>query len=139
MKKIHKDRLLKLANHLKSGKLGHKVFDFSCVNFSSDGIYDSKGCGTCGCAIGELPFVFPRRFMFRKDCGVFILEDRIKGTLNTDGTLDFFGLCQNEAFHLFFPKYQNIVEYGGKSLNSVATKTQVAKNILAFIKKKEKA
>jgi len=135
MKKIHKDRLLKLANHLEKGKLGHKEFNIRYVNFSGNGIYDSNGCGTCGCAIGELPFVFPRRFRFWKGSDSSVVEDRIKGTLNSDG---FFGLNQDEAEHLFWPQSQDTKRYGGRVLTDDATKTQVAKNILAFIKKKEK-
>lgn len=48
--KFRKDRLLKIAEHLEAGKLGHKKFDFRYFN---NGAKDARGCGTSGCAVGS--------------------------------------------------------------------------------------
>jgi hypothetical protein len=53
------DILEGLEKHLRSGNLGHKKWDFQSVCYQFD-------CGTCGCAIGELPYVFPHDFYFDK-------------------------------------------------------------------------
>ena len=68
MNKTNIKRLLKLADHLESGKLGHKVFDYSEYNVMDDNGLPSDGtCGTRGCAIGECPIVFPRSWKFGKN------------------------------------------------------------------------
>lgn len=54
------DRLLKLAHHLEAGcPGGHEVLDMEVYNNSND-----AKCGTAGCAIGELPIVFPEDWEF---------------------------------------------------------------------------
>lgn len=55
------DRLLKLAEHLRNGKLGHKKFDITEFNNA-----DGPRCGTAGCAIGECPVIFPREWKWSK-------------------------------------------------------------------------
>lgn len=52
---MNKERLLKLAEHLEVGELGHEVFDFTVYG----------GCGFAGCALGECPTVFPDDWAFR--------------------------------------------------------------------------
>jgi hypothetical protein len=49
------DMLFAWANHLINEKLGNDNFDFT--NY-----HHEKSCGTFGCAIGELPYVFPETF-----------------------------------------------------------------------------
>ena len=44
------------ANHLINEKRGHDIFDFTEYHFVT------VSCGSRGCAIGELPFVFPDKF-----------------------------------------------------------------------------
>lgn len=62
---MNKERLLRLADHLEGPEenLLHEQFDFSFVNYSGNGSkYERMGikdCGSHGCAIGELPIVFP--------------------------------------------------------------------------------
>jgi len=61
-------KLQKLADHLRRGKLGHTTFDFSCINDGEPAqvtidpktlTIKASGCGTSGCAMGELPIIFP--------------------------------------------------------------------------------
>lgn len=131
MKKVYKDRLLKLAEHLEKGKLGHKKFDFAVYNCGEE---DKRGCGTNGCAIGELPILFPRKWKFD-----FFGNPRLKiGSASemADGK-EFFNLDNDEYNHLFVPQYQTPHLFGGKYLGDNATRKQVAKNIRSFIRVKE--
>ncbi len=142
MKKVYKDRLTKLANHLLKGKLGHKKFDFSVLNV--DEKKDEKeipySCGTNGCALGECPIVFPRQWKFDGDIdnGFDPVLRRTDCLDSFDNAETFFGINTSESLHLFSPYSQDPGLYGGESLDRDATKEQVANNILAFIKMKEK-
>lgn len=136
MKKIHKDRLLKLALHLEKGKLGHKKFNFAVYNGGKDGLQlEENGCGYAGCAIGECPFVFPGQWTFR--AGWPRLTRGSFDYTSGDGA-EFFGLVSFEFSHLFKPGSQFPPSYGGKVLQRNATRKQVAKGIRAFIAHKEK-
>lgn len=139
MKKLYIDRLNKIANHLNYGKLGHKrqVFNELHVEFEEDEKRkkQNKGfCGSLGCAMGEFPIIFPRYFHFfgkkiylRREI-TYNLEHCIMEFLNID---------YNEYNHLFFPSHQ-LIKYGGEFLDGLATKEQVADNILDFIKYKQR-
>lgn len=148
MNKIHIRRLLKLAAHLEkpARKRLHKKFDFGCV--SSGTLEEGRRfCGTAGCALGECPAVFPNQWMVRRQVGFLIgtnLYEFLVGLRNyrytntfSDAEL-FFGLIPSESRHLFMPNRQQPNCYGGKILNESATARQVARNIRAFLKLKEK-
>ncbi len=141
---IKYNRLLKLAKHLESGKLGHKKFDFSMV---SGGAKKPYTCGTSGCALGECPIVFPRDWKFglldvtgwmdetfvslkdtKYDSGDFVNDIAIKDAKK------FFGLTHKQALHLFYPSSQNPSLYGGDYIDETATRKQVASNIREFVK-----
>lgn len=137
MKKVYKERLSKLADHLDSGKLGHKKFDFdhwNHVQFGED--FDDKGCGTCGCAIGECPIIFPRQWEFRAN---FPVLKKIQNqheecvTPVTKSGTEFFGLEHPEFRHLFTPMGQDTEAYGGKTLSAKARRKSVASNIREFV------
>ena len=140
MNAVQRGRLMKLANHLLHGKLGHKKWDFSVLNNGGE-TYDKKGCGTAGCALGECPFVFPRHWKFHKQhTNWFVPVTRETPEMDAFSCAQsFFGIDDREARHLFDPTCQNPEEYGGKYLSSSATRKQVARNILAFLKKMDKA
>jgi hypothetical protein len=57
---MNKERLLKLADHLETN-FGHDKFDFHVV---TEGARKANGCGTLGCAYGELPIAFPNVYRF---------------------------------------------------------------------------
>lgn len=141
MKAIHKKRLLKLADHLEKGKLGHKKFDFSVVNADTAGNELAKnGCGFAGCAIGECPIAFPREWCFTK--GAALLRGRKAARSGLGNRLqafssaeDFFGLTKVESYHLFSPGRQ----FHGSYLGIDATPKQVARNIRAFVKREDQA
>lgn len=135
MKAVYKNRLMKLYEHLKKGKLGQDVFNFNHFHASLTG----KTCGTMGCAIGELPYLFKRDFAFEEDgLGNFTIRRRgHKATTTVSDVKGFFGITFGEYQHLFFPRWQNTEELGGKVLGEDATRYQVADNILAFLKVKE--
>lgn len=138
MKKIYKDRLLKLAKHLETGKLGHKEFNFSTLNFGKGA---EKGCGTAGCALGECPIVFPRQWSFVGQ-GVGEVSKPCLKKFKSEGSsflsaVEFFDIDEDEADHLFQPGTQYPNVWGGKELNHHATRKQVAANIRAFVARKE--
>jgi hypothetical protein len=116
---IYDRRLLKLADHLISGKLGHKVFDFALFNggFNS-GVDWSKPniCGTNGCAIGELPVVWPKIFKWQ-------FTDQPTGT----NIVKWFDINKEEHDYLFFPTDRK------NSLPKNATKEAVAGRIYHFV------
>lgn len=107
MKSIHRRRLLKLIRHLERGKLGHPVFDFSCFNEGEK----VNGCRTNGCAIGECPVIFPKKWRFRMFIDWPEEVPVIKGlnTLRVDGDYciesasQFFGVSYDVAFEMFTP------------------------------------
>ncbi len=128
---MNKERLLKLAEHLESGVLGHKEFDFDQFN---TGLRGEKGCGTVGCALGECPIVFPKSWKF----GGYtkMLPGLKRGKLYTyEAAEKFFGVSGAASQHLFCPSAQNTQEFGGNDLDRNATRHQVAANIRAFVAK----
>jgi hypothetical protein len=140
MKKLHLNRLKKLAAHLRRGKLGHKKFDFARYNSNLDRTTHRNLCGTNGCAIGECPIVFPRQWKF--SCSGPVLRGGqpladIFGISPKLSTLEFFKLNEAEQNHLFNPNGQIPESYGGKMLGAEATRNQVARNIEIFIARKE--
>lgn len=121
-----------LAKHLLTGKLGHKKFDFSSYNANEESAIQPYGniCGTNGCAIGELPFAFPKKFLF-DGSGV----RKIGEPYSISCRSGLFGLTDNEFGHLFYPNDQ-IKEWSKNKRNfdidGTATKKRVANNILYF-------
>ncbi len=124
--KIRTGRLLKLAKHLESGKLLHKSFNFWEVN---SGKLKANHCGTVGCAMGEMPAVFPKQIEFNKDGEV----RKVNGP-DEDPVNEFFGIDNRMGGHLFVPISQKCISYGGVELSGIATKHQVASNIREFVK-----
>lgn len=138
-----KTKLLRqLAAHTRSGALGHEVFDFSKTNefcrlFGAPNPSKPAGCGTHGCAMGELPIVFKGLWGYR--------ETDEFGRLNQPYLVarpdlllgvaieEFFGIDEDMVDHLFYPHGQRGT-YGGASgsLTHGATRTEVADHIDAF-------
>ncbi len=136
---MNKERLLKLADHLEHGKLGHKVFDFGVINEFREkevvkgGGFTGSACRTVGCALGECPIVWPDEWEFN---GPFV---NLKGSdaCSFQSARLFFELGEDFEFaeyHLFFSDSQE-QRYGGEFLHRNATKEQVAANIRAFVEK----
>lgn len=122
---MNKTRLLKLATHLESGKLGHAKFDFNQFNIGGAG---PDKCGTRGCAIGECPIAFPRQWKFGLD-GMPVLRDSVVGWTHSSGE-KFFRISTAQFEFLFLP-------YGGSAypneLDVGATASAVAKHIRKFV------
>lgn len=131
---VGRRRLLKLADHLESGKLGHEKFDFSVINI---GPFDIKGCGWVGCALGELPIVFPRQWRFTQS-EIFLnawnplLKSKSTGNVFSDA-MKFFGITEDEAHQLFAPNSFRHRPWAKKVLGDSATSRQVAGSIRKFI------
>lgn len=145
-KAVFKKRLLKLAEHLETGKLGHKKFDFSLYN-SAKYVFDTVepySCGYAGCALGECPIVFPKLWQFAID-GTPVLRTSDEDNEDMDGSVEsesFFGITHQEAAFLFIPTW-NYTEkehapWNKKVLPTTATKKQVAAAIRRFVAWKEK-
>lgn len=124
--KVGLRRLVKLAEHLKHGKLGHERFDFAQYN-------DATGprCGTAGCAIGEFPIVFPRQWEFCST-GYPMVKGKDSSALSD---CRFFGISSGAYEHLFVPHGQSPEIFGGSYLNIRATRKQVARNISIYVKR----
>jgi hypothetical protein len=138
--------LLKLAEHLENGKLGHKKFHFNRWNVSKDFGGTPYKCGYMGCAIGECPVLFPRQWKFdwlgypvlrttsdpKTDC-----ERAEYFVMPTSEAAAFFGLeDRGEVEALFLPeKYRPWAPK--KELQDSTTKKQVAKSIRKFVEWRE--
>lgn len=61
---MNRERLLKLADHLEFGVLGHPIFNFSRLN-EGPVVNEENLCKTSGCAIGECPIAFPEDWEFK--------------------------------------------------------------------------
>lgn len=122
---MNKKRLLKLAKHLESGKLGHAHFDFTTFH---EGKPTKLHCGTSGCALGECPVVFRKDWEF-EGREVSLRGKHLGAYLSAE---IFFGLQQREVYELFNPFTQ------WSRLHASATAKEVAANIRAFIERKEK-
>lgn len=126
---IRFDRLAELETHLRYGQLGHASFSFARV-------VQLTPCGTAGCALGELPFIWPKDWRFEGRAS----ESGYTGWPRMDlhdlfsGALDWFGIGMEEYDHLFLPGKQN-PKYGGEYLSCSATAEEVAGNIRAFREK----
>jgi hypothetical protein len=140
MTKLHKSRLLKLAKHLREGKLAHKVFYFGSWNADEDFCaLERNGCGYAGCAIGEMPALAPRRWRWKnglpKLTGMTQREanklDIRRGNIPLAGAMVDFGLTKGEAEFLF------VFDEHGNNLTVNATRIQVAHNIEQFVKRNE--
>jgi hypothetical protein len=140
MNPINFPRLLKLAKHLESNKLGHKKFDFGRW---TDGY---NRCGTAGCAIGECPIVFPKDWKFGVGEVFLISQETQLDKVNAwdyeralQGAKKFFGITKGQFNHLFVPSEgweitQRTNKYGGDVLYPNATPSKVAANIRTFVK-----
>jgi len=138
---MNKERLQKIAAHLLTGNLGHKTFDFSVFNCGE--IIAENGCRTSGCAIGELPIIFPEYWEFTKFMAGAI---SIKATPSLRSELgcsfnelsdkaDFLGLTMLEFEDLFYP--DPAWDEDSNQLPETATRQEVAAHILAFIEDNE--
>jgi hypothetical protein len=118
-------RLLELYTwaSFDQSELGHKTFDFSCFE---------NYCGTAGCLAGELPFLYPDRWVFNES-----KEPTLIGRSYTDASLEiWFDLQIDEINHLFYPTCQKTKLFGGKRLGFESEKLQVLSNLRSFIKRK---
>jgi len=141
MSGIRVGRLRKLAKHLRGNHLAHRIFYFDRL---ADGKLDKDGnyCGSVGCAIGELPAVWPKEWNWEP---TIHNNDMFSIIHNTHGGFgiaqlwgavsEFFSITESQAHHLFNPRKQMPQLYGGNKLDEYATVEQVADNIIAFIKK----
>ena len=128
MKAIYKNRLLKLAKWLMNFKPTEKrAWDFSTVV--------QFNCKTTACALGWCPVVFPKDFEYTP-CRdrVTLIGKRMRSFVAAQ---KFFDINQDESRHLFMPFCQNTKI--GVKLGTDAKPKQVAKNIIKFVKHKEKA
>lgn len=117
--------------HLQKGYLGHKRFAFDSLY--SEGPYQPNGCGTAGCALGEMPAVWPDRFCWvmsaADDPLAICLGVGLVGTTKTIGwkeaAIDWFKIDQTTYYYLFSP--------AGAGLPVSADRQQVATHIQNFI------
>lgn len=144
------DRLLKLAEYLEAvppgsfdyervvtdpGRLvgiDDKERDAAALLIDSN-VKQIRKCGYVGCAIGFLPFAFPRDFALRESNAELVVSHRKTGVTDLNAAEAFFGLPEVELSHLFIPGLQHPHDFGGVKLGPNATPKQVAKNIQEFV------
>lgn len=138
MKKIHKERLIKLYEYMKQhqGKLYHKKFDFGTY-------FNTCSYGTCGCMAGELPTIFPKYWRWISQSTIqYLYPIMTQYSPNFHYVFpnikSFFGITDSEAHHLFSPGKQlaYIDKYyrNHDVLSTRATKRQVVANLHRFLK-----
>lgn len=146
MKKIHKQRLLKIAEHLESKNLAHKYFDFDVYNNDNSEEQNLDiNCGTHGCAIGELPAVFPNIFKHVRNEIPARVDLELSGETKRRKDIEkFLGLNIDEYEMLFIPNRSSLIENFNNHYNSElivltssATPEEVALNIYTFIVAKD--
>lgn len=140
MRKQFRERLEKLATHLESGKLGHAKFDFSAINETRDHAIPPCGkCGYAGCALGELPIVFPRLWKFGAYGHTVLRSPRTMRAQNSGDSFshseEFFGLTCGESLGLF--SGCNPRPWAKTDLRPDATRKQVARGIRMFLRWKK--
>lgn len=137
-KRLHLDRLQKLAEHLNSGKLFHKRWNIACYNEneirpagykkeqfhlekSTDAGYNN-GFARMGNAIGECPGLFPNEWMFVRlesdSLGVSyvpVLKTFPATAKNSEmkSAMNFFQITEDEYHLLFTPFGQDAKKYAG--------------------------
>jgi len=131
LRTIRLDRLQKVYDHMKSGVLGHKIFDYGSYNldlvktpYGDDLVAPKKGtCGTLGCAMGEFPIIFPNDFKF----GPYKIISKNRVSSNK-----FLGIPYHVEHYLFVPN----TEFDGlkPSPGWKATRKQVTRHIGNFLK-----
>jgi len=123
---MNEERLLKLAKHLESGKLGHKEFDFRIID---------RTCGSAGCALGELPFAFPDAWRLDTlEFSAYLIKDS-EGDCFEDACI-FFDLSSEEVDTLFIPGMD--APWLERVLYDEATRYDVADSIRKFVEWKKK-
>lgn len=129
------DRLLKLAEHLETGKLFHETFDFSILSSRCLGMQEPQQCGSVGCAMGEMPYVFPDLCKYDNYGLTPVDIERPPGHTYLC-VQEIFDISKDAVRWLFEPIYLISTEtrYGIRRLLPHATKNQVAENIRLFIK-----
>jgi len=136
--KIQEERLSKLLDHMKKGKLSVKEFNFG--TFRDDTI-----CGTSGCMGGELPVVFTEWTLSRYKTGAWypILKEtkddpeRLgmapSNTTFIDDAAKFFGLERDEITRLFYPSGGLFGPDEQVGLGDEATRKEVADQLERFL------
>lgn len=141
---MNKERLLKLADHLESGKLGHDRFDFGYIHREDS----DQPTNTCGCAMGEVKYCFSElrelRLPFLDYVSLYATDkvaknqviEAYRAEVADFETLlcEFFDLSDTELAHFFYPWVQF---EGYESLGYKATKEQVVAHIRLSVEKLE--
>ncbi len=116
------------ANHLINEKLGHDNFDFNSYHKSSS-------CGTFGCAIGELPYVFPDTFEFsnvevclvynhRENVDIACNETMVNTfNLNESEANTLYNICHDEGIYCL-QSYEITAQMVGNKIFELATELQ---------------
>lgn len=96
-------------------------FDFDLLHVETD-------CGTAGCAMGELPAVYPKIFSYVNGYLCFLNDAKMPIYELEMNIGKFFGLTEKERYFLFYPNW------GCNNLSAGSTKEEVAKHIREFVK-----
>lgn len=147
---IGDERLIQLADHLEKGRMGHREFDFTHINLGFP--YGQRHtCGTSGCAIGEMPIVWPDVWEF-VDAGIPTVNMKGQITSNwRDNVEAWFGIDRAQCNLLFMPDdhylndFNDENDYSGDNdairerhgaipLPAYAGKEDVIANIRNFVK-----
>lgn len=136
MKKVFKERLLKLASFLR--ELPKENFDLEIIMHSDEQLDNCSAqkalsCNTVACAMGWCPTIFPRSFRWGKFVKGYLEGNKVYARVvlknkpkihNFDAASSFFGISRKESNFLFDPWYYDSGKKGAKA---------VARRIEAFV------
>ena len=128
-------RLARLAKHLEAGRPGgHAVFDFNVVALAGDAETPTGHCGSAGCAIGELPVVWPRYWAFEPVAADgYMPPYLLRGDEFTlpRAVAKWFGIPVADVYGLFYPGEERW--WNPQRLSGTASAQDVAAGIRQYI------
>jgi len=120
--------ILTWSAHIATGKLGHDEFDMTCY-------HSEINCHTVGCAIGELPTIFPKQFRLLNDDISTIVIHRETQYRNFDALLFDFGINNKIAKSLFSGTYVSRLTNNITLPHSILSRTNTRKAIAASMRR----
>lgn len=138
MKKLHAQRLMKLANFLLT--VPDEMFGFATIVKGQKTPRKEMDCGSTACALGWCPVLWPKLVRYQPASGLssYDVHPRKEQPMahmsyfNGSAKL-LFGLSNAEAIALFVAGHQ--YEFGLTPLTHGATPRQVANNIARYVQR----
>jgi hypothetical protein len=141
MNTIQIDRMRKLITHLRSDKIGQDEFNIKVIHYEKKDIkfrfliFPVLKTVTIGCAMGELPYLFPDECVFDGNNDVVYKGAKSSGIV--ENVMEFFGIDYYAVCYLFFcSNYYCSLRYGDERLSDTASRFVVADRLEIFLDRK---